>query len=443
VGQRLRAAGRADLADEYERALRVLEEQERHPSPRLGHAWADLRDVARRVAEVTGADPLALDVSYEDIIATTGDGTLVYIAAAKAGGYALIVAADHDPQFVDLPKLNRRRVAALLHALLPDTAYDTRSVPVRDLGPVQDSSDALERGLKTLWDGAMRDIPLYSARGAVVTLVPVGLLSLLPLHAAGVPGTPDAEWAEWWHGGQFSAVRYAPNVRALRRCRDTVRTLEAEPQRLLAVDVPIGFGADLDTRLRLVVRETEEVVRRWAPRGTVVHDCTWQEFRDTADEYTVWHLACHGSAEPLSIMDTRLSFADRPVTLRELRVALRPGRRRLAVLSACESNLTGAAVPNEVVGLPSALLQVGFAGVIASFWKVDDLATAYLMTAFYQQWRGERYEPVVALSRAQKWLRTATRTDLAALLPGVEPGGSDRYPYRDPRYWAAFAYTGA
>ncbi|MEU7588456.1 hypothetical protein AB0A95_19455 [Micromonospora sp. NPDC049230] len=53
-------------------------------------------------------------------------------------------------------------------------------------------------------------------------------------------------------------------------------------------------------------------------------------------------------------------------------------------------------------------------------------------------------EPAVALSRAQQWLRTATRADLTALLPDVEPSGAPGgHPYTDPEYWAAFAYTGA
>jgi hypothetical protein len=443
IGERLRAVGRADLAEEYRHALAELDEQERHPSPRLRRAWADLRDVARRVAAATGADPLALDVTYDDITAATGDGALVYIAAAKAGGYALIVAARHDPQFVELPKLDRATVAALLSSLLPSTGDRSGPAPVRDLMPVRPRTDPLAAVLKALWDKGMRDLLLHSARGSVVTLVPVGLLSLLPLHAAGEPGTPGDQYTEWRHAGHFSAIRYAPNARGLRQCRDTARDLAAGRQRLLAVDVPDGFGTYINEHLRYVARETTEVMRRWTGPGMIAHDCTWEEFRDTADEYTVWHLACHGSAKPRSILDSRLCFTDKQVTLRELRVALRPGRRRLAVLSACESNVTGATVPNEVVGLPSALLQIGFSGVIASSWKVDDLATAYLMTAFYRQWCQEGHEPVIALNLAQQWLRTATRADLIALLPGVEPGGDGQYPYLDPRYWAAFAYTGA
>jgi CHAT domain-containing protein len=273
----------------------------------------------------------------------------------------------------------------------------------------------------------------------------VGLLSLLPLQAAGDPGSPGDQYTEWRHAGNYSAIRYAPNARSLGRCRSTARDAAFPDQSLLAIDAAVAAGGDPALRLRHVARETQEVSRHWTgPASPPVHDCTWTQFRRMAEGHTVWHLACHASADPNSIMDSRLSFADRDVTLDELRRTLRPGRRRLAVLSACQTNLTGAAMPNEMVGLPSALIQLGFAGVIASAWKVDDLATTYLMTAFYRQWRREGEEPAIALNHAQQWLRAATRVELAAQLPGVVPEGdiTSQHPYADPRYWAAFAYTG-
>ncbi|MCZ7476175.1 CHAT domain-containing protein [Micromonospora sp. WMMC273] len=456
VLQRLRAAGRAELAEEYTHAVEDFDDRTRLSSPDLRQSWSHLRDVAGRVAAVTGADPLALFADYDTIAAETDDGALVYLGAAKAGGYALVVAARHDPQYVDLPKLDRATVAELVRnvAAGDGTAFGRtvalRTSPLlpglRDIEPLEARSvDRTAGALRTLWEAGLRDVVLWSARGEVVTLVPVGLLSLLPLHAAGVPGITGDEDTEWRHVGQFSAIRYAPNVRSLRRCRSTVRQLAGPEQTLLAIDVPDGHGTSAGEHLRYVGRETAEITRHWNGRPTWPrHGCTWAEFHAAADEHTVWHIACHGSVDSDSIMDSRLYFADRQVTLQELRRTLKPSRRRLAVLSACQTNRSGSALPNEAVGLPSALVQIGFAGVIATAWSVDDLATTYLMIMFYRLWRQEGCEPAVALNRAQLWLRTATRTDLAAVLPDADPAGEagDR-PYVDPRYWAAFAYTGA
>ena len=210
--------------------------------------------------------------------------------------------------------------------------------------------------------------------------------------------------------------------------------------------MPEGSGLDSTARLRFVGRETADVARLWnGPAVRSIHDCTWEEFRRIARDYTVWHFACHGAADPYAIMQTKLYFADRAVSLEELRGTLEPGRRRLVVLSACDTNLSNAAVPNEVAGLPSALIQVGFAGVVAASWKVDDLATAFLMSEFYRLWRHEGLEPPVALNQAQRWLRTAACSELNARIPGADlPHGTEgEYPYAEPRYWAAFAYTGA
>lgn len=454
VPDRLRAAGEPALAEEYRAAVETFEARRDGPTGPLRWAWSHLHDVAGRVAVVLGADPLSPDVSYDDVVAETREGAIVYLGSATAGGYALVVAAHHDPQFVDLPKLGRRAVTDIVGQVLPDLEQSTdvaRFVHVdgklrrpRDLQPDRAAADPFDDALTALWEAGLKWLFLSAARGEVVTLIPVGPLTLLPLHAAGTLGS-TFDGPVRFHAGQHSAIRYAPNVRGLRRCRAAARGLTGRAQTLLAVDVPDGHGLARSAHLRHVGRETTEITRRWAgPPAQTVHGCTWEEFRAAAERHTVWHLACHGAAQPASIMDSRLYFADRPVTLDELGRLLRPGRRRLAVLSACQTNLTGSTVPNEVVGLPSALLRIGFAGVIATAWAVDDLATTYLMTTFYDLWSQQGVAPAVALNRAQLWLRTATRAGLEALLPDIAPGGDPGpEPYADPRYWAAFAYTGA
>jgi hypothetical protein len=376
-------------------------------------------------------------LAYEDIAQQTGDGALVYLAAARAGGYALVIAATHDPQYVDLPQLDRATVEGITVRVLGAAAASAphgRDLETHD-PPV---SEPMTAALSELWDRGLRDVVLVHARGRVVTLIPVGLFNLLPVHAAGDPGGPlDAE-THWRHVGHFSAVRYAPNARALRHCRERAAEFDGRVPTLLAVDAPAGPGGE--GHLRFARLETEEITRRWDEAARPIHSCTWEEFRSAAGRHTVWHIACHGTADPRSILDSALSFADRKVTLAELSTALTPASRRLAVLSACRTNVVGATLPNEAQGLPSALLRLGFAGVIATGWAVDDLAATYLMTAFYHYWRRAGDQPAVALNHAQQWLRRASRAELAALLPHVEP--PDR-PYADPRYWAAFAYTGA
>lgn len=430
---RLERAGQRGLVVEYRAALAALSSAERAstgaegPDSPLRHAWAHARAVADRIAEATGQHPLASAIDYAEITRPNDDGAVIYLAAAKAAGYALVIAGGHDPQYIHLPRVGRQAVDARLAAMLPPESG-------AELYPA-----GLARGLQWLAESGLQQILFFHARGRIVTLIPVGLLSLLPLHAAS-----DKRGN---HIGDHSAIRYAPNVRTLLRCRDTARVLSARPLRLLAVNVPDGHGHPATRRLTTAAEETSAICRIWTSRGRegrVVDNCTWAEFRNAADDYPVWHIACHGSTSPYGTPVSTVHFADAAVTLDQFATELRAGPRRLAVLSACESHLTGKAVPNEVVGLPAALLQLGFSGVIATAWRVNSVAATYLMTHFYQSWSTGDTPPAVALNQAQTWLRNATREDLELLLPDVRPGGDgSAHPYAHPYYWAAFAYTGA
>jgi CHAT domain-containing protein len=275
----------------------------------------------------------------------------------------------------------------------------------------------------------------------MVTLIPIGLLSLLPLHAAGV--------SQDRHAGVFSAVRYAPNARVLDRCRATAAASRSAPPSLFVADVPDGHGLSPDKHLHFADHETTAIADMWTDAERerhLQHGCRWADFRRQADDYSVWHIACHGGMRASTALGRvgTLYFADAEVGIEQLRAEIRHAPRRLAILSACESHLTSASLPNETIGLPSALLQLGFAGVIATTWSIDDAATPYLMAYFHRVWCSGDTHPAVALNRAQRWLARASRAELCALLPTMGPITTPgEHPFADPLYWAGFAYTGA
>jgi CHAT domain-containing protein len=73
----------------------------------------------------------------------------------------------------------------------------------------------------------------------------------------------------------------------------------------------------------------------------------------------------------------------------------------LAVLSACETGLGDLGGGEGVFGLQRAFHYAGTKNVVASLWKVNDLATAALMSEFYRQLWEEKQPPIEALRRAQ------------------------------------------
>ncbi|MCO5195938.1 MAG: CHAT domain-containing protein [Anaerolineae bacterium] len=109
--------------------------------------------------------------------------------------------------------------------------------------------------------------------------------------------------------------------------------------------------------------------------------------------------------------------------LRASDLYLRFGRLQGAtvVLSGCDSARVQS-LGGDVLGLTSAFLYAGAAGLVAGLWKVDDAATAQLMTAFYRAWLDGR-DSAEALRQAQLDL---LRSDDFAL----------------PYFWAAFTLNG-
>ncbi len=138
------------------------------------------------------------------------------------------------------------------------------------------------------------------------------------------------------------------------------------------------------------------------------------------------------------------------------------------ILSACETARPGIRLPDEVVGLPGALLQAGAGGVLATWWPVPDDLALLAMLAFYERWTVPSAEatptasPVIALAQAQRWLRDSSNGQVRAYLEGLlDDSGNwvpqamlehvwenvvlqdpQAFPYSKPATWGAFGYYG-
>jgi hypothetical protein len=95
------------------------------------------------------------------------------------------------------------------------------------------------------------------------------------------------------------------------------------------------------------------------------------------DGAAVAHVAAHGKFREDSPMFSSLELDDGPLTVHDFE-RLKHAPHRI-VLSACESGVVAPIGAGEMLGLVSAMLAMGSAGVVSSVAKVNDHATAELM----------------------------------------------------------------
>ena len=97
------------------------------------------------------------------------------------------------------------------------------------------------------------------------------------------------------------------------------------------------------------------------------------------------HIAAYGTFRADSPMFSSLRLDDGPMTVHDLE-RLRRAPFRL-ILPSCESGLLVPASADELLGLASALLPLGTAGIVASVAQVNDRAAGPLMLALHRRLR--------------------------------------------------------
>jgi CHAT domain-containing protein len=282
------------------------------------------------------------------------------------------------------------------------------------------------------------------------TLIPTGLLSFLPLHAAWTEA-PTAP-TERHYALDTIHFTYAPNARSLVTAQDIAQRTVADS--ILAIDEPEHENA---SPLPNSEREVQAAIATFPNPNVLRHEqATREAILAALPHYNVLHCSCHGNANLLEPLKSGLAMTGKGeesiLTLRAL-LDLKLNGIRLAILSACETGLAGIELADEVISLPTGLLQAGVAGVVASLWSVSELSTMVLLSRFYRLWRDQHLEPSQALSEAQQWLRDSEPRDVVAhcetFIPELATRKDEqlyrslRLDFSHPYYWAAFSYMGA
>lgn len=103
----------------------------------------------------------------------------------------------------------------------------------------------------------------------------------------------------------------------------------------------------------------------------------------TARGLACLHIAAHGRFRPDAPHLSGVRLADG--WLRGVDFCAMDLRGALVVLSGCETGVADVRALGEADGLVRGVLASGAAGLLASLWKVDDVATSAFMTAFHER----------------------------------------------------------
>jgi tetratricopeptide (TPR) repeat protein len=410
---------------------------------------------ARWLAEEAEAAGIALDAAQERIRSLPG--LAGFLAPAESGGIA--PAAGRPLVYLVTTRWGSTVLAAVrndtgqgftVRAELADglsTVELSRALAVDASGAVTaDLVEAIEQVGPPLATAVLAAVP---GGTLALTLVPCGRLALLPVHAAPLePAEPRDESAEPTRLVDRFELSYAFSGRPLGPTADGPgRTLEP----LLAVADPTRNLANATTEvaeIRTVFAQSQVFPGAAAKLGDV---------RPAMDGAGCLHFACHGRYQAGAPLASGLELADGMLTVEELLSAYPPplSRARLVVLAACESAVVDLRAPDEVVGLPAALVVAGAAAVVGSLWRVKDDPAGLFMADFYRRLRGtgpttEPWAPARALHETQAWLRTVTVAELLATPGRLSPEvrsrlllwPSDGAPFADPCHWAAFIVMG-
>lgn len=372
-------------------------------------AWLEQHDAAdRRMAPAHEWDALIDEVrglpGFENFLrrprlrelrsALPGPVVLVNVSTLRCD--ALIVTGS-AVRVVPLPGLTARDAHARVVRFLTALDEADRAVGAGGIAARMVREQTLLGTLEWLWEAVAA--PVLEALGLTSPVpshgpwtrlwwCPTGPLALLPLHAAGRPADPGSDRPRPGESVLDRVVSsYTPTLRSLVHAAARGGGRRGDPGAggagLLAVAVAEAPGLPV---LHGVRREAGAVTRLFPGRGHLLLDgpgATRDAVRAALAGHAWAHIACHGSQDLMAPSRTGLHLHDGLLTVAELATARSEGPGELVYLSACETAMGGAGVPDEAITLAHALQFTGYRRVVATLWSVEDTVATQAAEDFY------------------------------------------------------------
>ncbi|MFE1312605.1 CHAT domain-containing protein [Streptomyces sp. NPDC058755] len=354
-----------------------------------------------------------------DLGALTGAGPVVVVNLATLRSDAIVL-AEGTARCVPLPRADLRSVSDRFMAF---------SSAVRALhDPHEPAEHRWEAGtvvldtLAWLWEAiaepVVRHLGLERGVDHLPQLwwCPTGILSFLPLHAAG-RYTGDAPEGI----ADYVMSSYTTTLNALRpktAAHDSSSRSRADRDpRLLVVATPEAPGA---APLRHAAADAQALAELF-PRTTVLTGdaATKQAVLRELTQHSWAHFACHTQADILGRTANKLVLQDGSLSLPDITALSLDAE--LVFLASCGSAAGSHHLADEAQHVASSFQLAGFTHVIATLWEVADGDATEFTTTVYGL-LAEGVPPAEAIHRVTRDLR-------------------ERYP-RSPWLWAPYVHMG-
>jgi CHAT domain-containing protein len=230
-------------------------------------------------------------------------------------------------------------------------------------------------------------------------VVPHSYLYLFPIHALWLN---DRERVI----DRFT-VQYFPNILVWKICQNRQRSGGS----FIGIENPTQ-----DKDLIFAKAEVASICRRFVEHCVLPGgQASKLAILETAKGHNYFHFSGHAEYNFDSPLDSYLMLSQKRnenLTLSAILADTHMPEADLVTLSACCTGVVDAFQPvDECFGMATGFLLAGAKGVISSLWKVNSIATAFLIDEFYRQFEVTNNK-AVALQKAQQWLRSCTADDL-------------------------------
>ncbi|MER5419288.1 CHAT domain-containing protein [Streptosporangium roseum] len=353
---------RSDLADRFEALRGPAGPAELDIAARIAARHGRDHDWAALLAEIraVGGETDFLKPPGAESAPELGRHGPVVLLNATVVGCAAILATERGVSAVNLPDLHVSDVQAHATALMDGMIN----------GRMDDR--AISAMLEWLWETAaapvLNALDLASP-GSRLWWCPTGLLTFLPIHAAGLHTRGDGMTVM-----DRCVSSYIPTLRSLRHLRDRPRPRAEAPR-------PLAVGLS-DAGLKQQRAELDELRRTLGAELLRDTDATRENVLKALGSHDWIHCAGHATTDLRRPSSSGLVVHDGVVTVTDLaELDLRHGE--LAYLSACSTTQNAPNLADEALHITGALQLAGYRHVIGTLWPIYDEVAARVAGGFY------------------------------------------------------------